>query len=176
MRGSSRNRPPFRDLSCLRLTDGDARRTWEVDELHLFYTHSVNQYYVQSDTKQACFCALTIQNRAKSSTMIVHLITQSWRNLSALCHTNTKQSPLPRRRAPSIIVSDDDRWRPIKSSKSRDAQERISNAHSQSCHWGLLNDNIWNKIPRQKGRSDQAGSESCSSMNLFTTKQTHLSA
>ena len=176
MRDCSEIQAPVPWPEDLRLTDGDMRWTWMVVKLLLFYTHSVNQYYVRCVTKQACFCALTIQNRAKSSTMIVHLITQSWRNLSALCHTNTKQSPLPRRRAPSIIVSDDDRWRPIKSSKSRDAQERISNAHSQSCHWGLLNDNIWNKIPRQKGRSDQAGSESCSSMNLFTTKQTHLSA
>ena len=75
-------RPPFRDLSFLRLTDGDARWTWEVDELHLFYTHSVNIECVHSATGRSYFCALLIQNRAKSSTTNVQLVTQSWSKLT----------------------------------------------------------------------------------------------
>ena len=75
-------RPPFRDLSFLRLTDGDARWTWEVDELHLIYTHSVNLYCVHSATCRAPFCAFPIQNRAKTSTAIVRYATQYWLKLT----------------------------------------------------------------------------------------------
>ena len=75
-------RPPFRDLSFLRLTDGDARWTWEVDELHLIYTHSVNLYCVHRATQRASFCALPIQNRAKTSTLIVRHATQYWLKLT----------------------------------------------------------------------------------------------
>ena len=75
-------RPPFRDLSFLRLTDGDARWTWEVDELHLIYTHSVNLCCVHRATQRAPFCALALQNRAKTSTAIVRHATQYWLKLT----------------------------------------------------------------------------------------------
>ena len=99
MRGSSRNRPPFRDLSCLRLTDGDARWTLLVDKLHLFYTNSVNTYCVHTATQRVAFCALRIQNRVRSSTAIVQSATQSWPHLwfCALTIQNNGKPPPGRR-------------------------------------------------------------------------------
>ena len=159
MRGSSRNRPPFRDLSCLRLTDGDARWTLWVDKLHLFYTNSVNTYWVHTATQRVEFCALLIQNRVRSSTAIVQSATQSWLQLTICALTiQNKGKPPSGRRLDSFDRVD-------QFMQAFDEEPRVSH--------GIIHTKRQPKRIPHKGKSWPNSSTSCSLTTLLIVKQPH---
>ena len=155
----SRNRPPFRDLSCLRLTDGDARWTLLADKLHFFYTNSVNTYCVHTATQRVAFCALLIQNRVRSSTAIVQSATQSWLQLTICALTiQNKGKPPSGRRLDSFDRVD-------QFMQAFDEEPRVSH--------GIIHTKRQPKRIPHKGKSWPNSSTSCSLTTLLIVKQPH---